>query len=237
MNLTKTQKEVALWSGVAGLFVMWLWNEKDEVADLIARGSKVTNSHWFNNGNTALSQSQARTLYGFVDTKPDALHEAASRKLGYQVSPDLYAAARMIRSEGHKQGAARLHIAFNDLDSFPYADNLFELLTYSTDPQRRGYYGSQWSGKVAPFAKANARRYSTAKDPYEGDFKQALEVFKQRDAGQDPTRGATRFIDISSMGVQPGTSSFAQKDAEWKAQGFESFTLPGDSDFVLYRKV
>jgi hypothetical protein len=57
-------------------------------------------------------------------------------------------------------------------------------------------------------------------------------------AGQDTSGGASKFIDISSMGgVQSGTGSFAAKNQEWIDDGYTPFTLPEfGSDLVLYKK-
>lgn len=196
------------------------------VSDVVGRGRLVTSSIY----NERL---------GIVLTAPDILAKAASSKLGRVISNDVYAAARMARSEGANTGGIRIHVALNDLASFPYADSLFGLLTYSTDKSRRGIYGAQYSPAVPPqYPKANKRRYATIRDPYEKDILTAEMALAERAEGIDRALGATRFIDKSAMGVQPGTVPFEVKNAEWVKAGYEPFTVAqGGSDFVLYRKV
>lgn len=197
-----------------------------KMVDINKRGSKVTKSTYV-------------SRLGVVTTPAEELRGAASAFLGRPISQNVYAAARMIRSEGVTQGEVRLHVALNDLRTFKYAKNLYELLTYSTDPKRRGLYGAQWSGSVPAdgYLKQNARRYSTIGDPYEFDIQLAEKVLAERAAGIDRAFGAVKFIDKSSMGgVQPGTVSFAAKNAEWIAGGYTAFSLPQyGNDLVLYK--
>ena len=175
---------------------------------------------------------------GVVLNDPEKLRQTASRRYGLDIPMEVYAAGRMARSEGAAEGAVRIHVALNDLKTFRYADNLYELLTYSTDPSRRGFFGKQYSPPFPPtHPKANKRRFATKRDPYRGDIDLAFAVIDQHRRGIDPSRGATKFIDRSSMGKQQGSVSFAEKDAEWKASGYVAYTVPelGD-DLVLYRK-
>ena len=175
---------------------------------------------------------------GVVVESPEALRLAASRRFGQDIPRDVYAAARMLRSEGNAQGALRVHVALNDLSTFRYAKNLFELLTYSTDPVRRGLYGSQYTAPGGGFTVANKRRYSTSKDPHAGDIKIAFDAIVEHDRGLDRAMGASKFIDKSSMGgAQSGTRGFAAVNKEWVQSGYKPFHLVeyGD-DLVLYRK-
>jgi hypothetical protein len=227
-----TEKEI-LAGGVLGLLAAWgLASGKGrqliaEGIDLTTRGKLVTNGFFI------------EALGIVTNPAADLLRDARAALGDPKLTMDEYALARMIRSEGATQGEVRAHVALNDLKSFRFASDLYELLTYSTDPNRRGYFGMQYSpaAPASGFPAANKRRYSTKRDPYEVDIRVARNVIADRKAGIDKARGATKFIDKSAMGVQKGTVSFAQKDAEWKAGGYQSFTLPefGD-DFVLYRR-
>jgi hypothetical protein len=157
---------------------------------------------------------------------------------GIDISPDAYALARMIRSEGAAQGLLRAHVAMNDAATFQYASDLFGLLTFSNDTTRRGMFGKQWSPAVPPsYPVANARRYSTASDPYEGDVNMALAAIAERANGIDRAQGAVKFIDKGSMGVQLGSKPFDAIDASWRSEGLQPFTLADYGDnLVLYKK-
>ena len=175
---------------------------------------------------------------GIVTTTPEVLRSQASNAMGESLTNDVYALARMIRSEGAKQGEVRAHVALNDLETLPFIHSLFGLLTYSTDEKRRGLYGAQWSKAVPPnYPKQNARRYATIQDPFRSDVELAKRVLADRAAGIDKSQGATKFIDKSGMGgVQAGSKSFESVNAEWVKGGYIPFQLAeyGD-DLVLYR--
>lgn len=214
--------------GVTALALIFVPDAQYAVKDIFVRGEKLTSGDWWD-GNPA---------YGFIADDPSSLAATASIALGTTVDLDTYSLARMIRSEGAAQGLVRAHVALNDLAVFPYADTITELVTYSTDKKRRGYYGKQYSPAMPPtFPDANKRRYSTASDPYEGDVQMAAQAIAERAAGVDRVDGATKFIDRGSMGVQLGSASFEKTDATWKADGMVAFTLPelGDN-LVLYKK-
>lgn len=191
----------------------------------------------FTRGNHVSYGTLDPTL-GIVLESPEALRAAASDRVGYHISEDAYALARMIRSEGAAQGLLRAHVAMNDLVSFPYASTLFDLLTYSNDPQRRGVFGQQWSPAVPPnYPKANARRYATSANPYEGDVAMAIAAINERASGIDRANGAVKFIDKASMGVQLGSRDFDTIDASWQSEGLQPFTLAEYGDnLVLYKK-
>lgn len=226
-----------IWGGV-GVGILGLSLIPDvqfAVTDIIVRGEKVTDATWFNDDKA----------YGFIIDEPDSLAAQASFSLGVTIDLDTYSLARMIRSEGARQGLVRAHVAMNDLAGFKYASTLTGLLTYSTDPDRKGYYGVQYSGSmpadtvnnVQAFPNANKRRYSTASDPYDSDVQTAQTAIAERAAGIDRVDGATKFIDKSSMGVQVGSSSFDAVDTAWKSDGLVAFTLPAlGTDLVLYKK-
>jgi hypothetical protein len=227
-----------IWAGlgvvVVGGFVL-LPDARFAVSDIIVRGNKVTDATWFNDDEA----------YGFIIDEPEALAAQASFSLGVTIDVDTYSLARMIRSEGARQGLVRAHVAMNDLKTFAYASSLTGLLTYSTDPDRKGYYGKQYSGPMAAdtvnsiqgFPNANKRRYSTAADPYDSDVQTAQIAIAERATGVDRVDGATKFIDKSSMGVQVGSKSFDAIDAQWQADGLVPFTLAGvGTDLVFYKK-
>lgn len=224
-----------VWGGAALVVVGAAFegeNMLNLMKDFVGRGEKLTSSTWYDDNEKS----------GIIREEPESLRALASLVAGFNVPLDMYSLARMIRSEGATQGRARAHVAYNDLAKFPYASNLHGLLTYSTDGKRRGLYGKQWSpkyvGKTDTFLKANARRYSTTKDPYMIDLKTALQIAEERKRGTDPTRGASKFIDIDSMGKQEGSRTFAEVDAEWKASGYKAYSLPEyGNNLVFYRKV
>lgn len=222
-------KDPWVWAGIGaagvGFFALYT-PAQDAVVDVFERGKK-------------LSYGTFDEQLGIVLESPEDLRVAASGRFGQDIPADIYAAARMLRSESAKSGTLRVHVALNDLASFQYASTLFELLTYSTDPKRKGVYGAQYSPAVPPnYPAQNKRRYSTAQNPYEGDVNTAFQAWEMYQAGNDTSGGATKFLDISSMGgVQSGTGSFEAKNAEWVADGYTPFTLPEfGSDLVLYRK-
>lgn len=207
------------------------------VIDVFKRGSKLTSSSWFTGGQD-IDQKTAKSRFGFIKDTPSALLREASINYGTPLPIDVYAGARMVRSEGASEGVLRMHVALNDLQRFPHANNLHELLTYSTDPKRKGFFGKQYSPAAPPlYPQANRRRFATGSDPYSGDVDLVLQVLAERRAGIDKAHGATKFIDVDDMGHQEGSVSFAQKDAEWKGDGYKAFTTEEfGPNFVLYRK-
>ncbi len=194
------------------------------MTDPIKRGTKVTNG--------------TLTDYGYVTPDVASLVRLASAALGRPVTADALSLARMARSEGIAQGELRMHIALNDLDDLGWSSVTY-LLTYSTDPNRKGTYGSQFSPAFpdAGYDVKSVRRYATSKDPYTSDIELAEKVLRDRANGIDKANGAVKFLDKSSFGVQEGTGSADAKIAEWEGDGLQSFTVPGyGDDFVLFRK-
>ncbi len=224
--LSKPETLVTLGSLGAAFFLVGGGNlVKTTVKDIATRGNKLTNGTYISS-------------LGIVTQEPATLLQEAIANLGGPISLDEYSLARMIRSEGIGQGLLRAHVALNDLASLSWPKDLTDLVTYSTDASRRHLYGSQWSAAVPPsYPHANARRYSTSKDPYEGDVAIASQAIAERSEGIDRAAGAVKFLDKSSMGIQVGSSSFENTDAAWQADGLTPFTLPewGD-DLVLYKK-
>lgn len=163
---------------------------------------------------------------GTVLDDPETLRQAASARYGSDIDRSVYALARMLRSEGAKQGDVRVHVALNDLMALGWADP-FTLITYSTDAAKKGKYGSQAT-----------RRYASPQDPYTGDVQTVLAAMNAHDSGDDPSQGATKFVDVSSMGgVQPGTTSYDALVARWAPEGLQPFTLPQyGTDLVFFKK-
>lgn len=197
-----------------------------EKVDTVFKGPRVSNGLYIKS-------------LGIVTTTPEVLRMQASQVMGESLTSDVYALARMIRSEGAKQGEVRAHVALNDLKTLSFLNgSLFGLLTYSTDKTRRGVYGAQWSPKVLPqYPTQNARRYATSQDPFKSDIEMAKKVLYDRSRGEDKALGATKFIDKKSMGgVQPGTKSFEFVNNEWVKGGYIPFQIAEyGSDLVLYR--
>jgi hypothetical protein len=216
-------------AGVVGLAGLgWYVNRQDKdggVVDVFERGGQV-------------SYGTYDDKLGIVLEAPEVLRQGVSDRMGFYVPIDQASAARMLRSEGAKQGELRVHVALNDLAHFPYADTLHELLTYSNDPKRRGWYGAQYSPAVLPdYPKANARRYSTAKNFYSGDVFTAGKAIQDHSNGIDPAQGATKFVDVDSLSSQAGTRSFEDIKALWAQEGLKPFTLPQyGENLVLFRK-
>ncbi len=158
---------------------------------------------------------------GLVVEDPKVLAASAGLPL------DVYALARMLRSEGGggsaTEKAARAWVARNDARGFK---SVFDCLTYRVN-FGKGRFGQQAAGRG---------RYATTKDPYEDDARIAGDVM----AGRIPdlTKGATKFVDKSGFGTQPGTRTYAAVAAEWAKDGYVASTVPGvDPDFVVFRRV
>ena len=190
---------------------------------------------------------------GVVPVPPAALAEAAGRVMGRKISVDIYAIARMIRSEGANKGGVRAHVAHNKMREMHLSP--VDYVTFATKPWSKGFFGKQYSaryykkggGETWDVKQARAehprviegqvRQVASNIDPYEGDVLLAEQVAAERAMGVDKASGATRFLDKSAMGKQEGTGTAAAKIAEWKGQGFVAFTLPETgSDLVLFRK-
>lgn len=181
------------------------------VADVFTKGQKLSTS--------------TLGTDGVVQQDPESLRTATSVVMGRDISADVYSLARMLRSEGAKEGNLRVHVALNDLADLGWG-SAFDLITYSTQAGARGRYGSQLH-----------RRYASSRDPYQGDVLTAEAAMAEHASGVDRAQGATKFVDRSSFGVQAGTGSFDALVQRWGADGLQPFTVPeyGD-DLVLFRK-
>jgi hypothetical protein len=241
-------EEPALWMTAAAVGAAFLFVERKAVIgsvnDVFERGDRLT---------YGVMDPQR----GIIVTSPDDLLNAAESRLGYAIDQDIYALARMIRSEGAVQGEARAHVAINDLARLQWS-SLFDLLTYSTAKWAKGLFGKQASFKFQSatggetwkrseaahdnddhpiILDKQVRRYSTAQDPYAGDVLTARKAIADAANGIDPTNGAVKFLDKTGLLSQDGASSFERVNARWTKEGLVAFTLPayGD-DLVLYRR-
>lgn len=223
---TKWYENPWIWGGllgVGGLYVYSRYNNQSltfTVSDPIMRGQKLS--------STVLS-------HGIIPDDPEILRQQASIALGRDISNDVLALARMIRSEGASQGELRGHVALNDLNDLGWT-SLFYLLTYATD-NRKGHYGEQYAPADNIYPSTSVRRYSTSRDPYAGDVYLAEKILNDRAIGIDKANGATKFVDKNSFGVQEGTGSYADLEQKWEADGLQPFSLPEyGTDIVLFKK-
>lgn len=219
-----------MWGGVAALVGLAFWKGPALVAgveivagtvgDFFARGSRLN--------------STTPDASGVIPDDPESLRAEASGVLGYEMSRDVYALARMGRSEGGDGRGARMHVALNDLDDLQarygtgiYSD-VWALMLHSKNARADGRFSQQYLGK----------RYSTSKDPYEGDVKLAEAVILEHARGIDPTGGAVKFVDKDAFDSQPGsTSTYEDKVEEWSNQGLEPGYVDGASaNFVVFRR-
>jgi hypothetical protein len=222
-----------LWLGGTALVGLALWEHEaviqagkdvvDAVTDTFSRGKRVTYAGVGDDGVVPISPSSLRT--------------SASLELGREVSQDVYDLARMIRSEGATEGRIRAHVALNDAADLGWSVHV--LLTYSTNPRAKGWFGEQFTPAArAPDGVRSVRRYSTAHDPYVGDIQLAEQVLFERQGGADPTAGAVKFVDKSGLSAQEGASSYEAIVASWAKEGLQPFTVPGYSDdLVVFRRV
>ena len=168
---------------------------------------------------------------GAIATSPEALRAEAARVLGRSVSQEAYSLARMLASEGSSDNAVgrrvRAWVLHNDWRSLQGRHSesrwptLTSVLTYSTQQGENGLYGEQ-----------AGRRFSTARDPYEGDLSDAEALLTEFFRGSDPTAGATKFIDLEALGKQAGTQgkTLASIEKDWGLKG----RLVADAGRQLY---
>lgn len=160
------------------------------------------------------------------------LAQQAAAVVGDDVSDEEYALARMVGSEEESaDDATKTAIAWvcvNDAAA-AFGGDIIACLTYSTHAGSKGYFGDQ-----------NGRRYSTARDPYDGDLAIARDVLSG--SVPDPTSGAVNFFRpkvqdiLYAKGKVRRTAD--QVDADWTSGGKELVDVPGaDPDISFYRKV
>lgn len=221
----RSDDELLAYGGAAVLLGLAVW-KRDAVA--VAAGYVV---NAFERGERL---SHSTVVDGVVTESPDDLVAQASSVVGYDVDPDLYALARMGRSEGVDGMAYRMHVALNDLAELQRTygtrvySSLSALLTHSKVARADGHFSQQYLGK----------RQASSKDPYVGDLRLAEQVCDERAAGVDPTGGATKFVDVDAFTSQPGADkTYDEVLAEWIADGYEPSHLPGATDnFVVFRR-
>lgn len=172
---------------------------------------------------------------GRVHDNPHTLSRLASAYMGRHVSPGVYALARMVASETdpeHPETAPlRVHVALNDLDDLNKRKHLgwtaLGLITYSTQPAHRDFFGEQHIG----------RRYGSSKNPTTQDVFCVEQVLSDRGEGIDPTQGALKFVDKLSMGKQHGSGKFDALALSWAAEGLRPGTVEGMPDhFIVFRR-
>ena len=172
---------------------------------------------------------------GRVHDAPASLARLASAYMGRPVPLDVYALARMGHSETDPDHAEtlplRIHVALNDLADLNARKHLgwtpADLITYSTQPMHRGFFGEQHIG----------RRYASTKDPTAADVFAVELVLSDRAEGIDPTHGALKFVDKLSMGKQHGSGKFDALVTSWAAEGLHPGTVEGMPDhFIVFRR-
>lgn len=228
MSTGSADSERLALAGVAVVGGVMLWPKaRNAVVDVFVRGEKLSTSHMVND---------------VVVENPAALAGEAASTYGMPFSREVYAAARMSRSEGGSPAEKRLklHVLFNDAQGLGWS--VEKTLLYADDldtpggnrhPTAAGHYGRQYTDKVNPRAQ---RRFSSARDPYRGDVDLVLSVMDERDQHIDPTGGARKFIDKDAMGGgQPGTTTYERKAAQWAAAGWAAVPIE-NTDLVLFRR-
>lgn len=189
------------------------------VKNVFARGNKLSDS--------TISSA------GVVVDDPEVLRMEAEAVLGETADLNTLALARMGRSEGVDGMEYRMHVALNDLADLQsrgiYTSyGVAQFMLHSKNVSADGHFSEQYLGK----------RYSTAKDPYEGDYRLAQKVEADHAAGFDPTGGAVKFVDKNAFSGQRGASkSYDDVVAEWAQQGLQPTTLDDASDnFVVFTR-
>jgi hypothetical protein len=212
-------------AGVGLTLIVWKWGNPITAAqlgeqwmtNLVGRGNKLSSSTLTN---------------GVIEETPETLLDAASNVLGFKADIDTYSLARMGRSEGVDGMEYRMHVMLNDLANLQATygwgvySSITALMIHSKNSAADDRYSSQDMGK----------RCSTAKDPYEADYALAQKVQSDHAAGNDPTGGATKFVDKDgSFYVNGVKTDYAGLVANWS--NFTPTNLPGATDnFVVFVK-
>ena len=167
--------------------------------------------------------SQATLVNGVVQEDVGALAAQAAAVLGRPVANDAYALARVCRSEEGRAGQmAKVYLCHVMLNQAGGGDVVATIEAHNT-ASRDGHFGEQISGAV-----------SSVQDPYESDLNAAEYALAQRAQGQDPTAGATNFVDKRAFGAQAGTGSFDDLVARWGASGKVPGNLPDASTNLVF---
>lgn len=189
----------------------------DVIRDFVTRGKRLTVS--------------PRMVNNQVPTYPVDLLAEAQATLGREISMDAYALARMIRAEGGggpvPEKQARAWVAVNDSRAHGWS-----MLYTIAGPDF--LFGQQRGWR---YASGRDERTGGTVDPYENDLNVAEAVL----TGElpDNTGGATKFVDIDSFGVQPGTGTYEETAAKWRREsGLEPFEVEGAQPvFRVFRRV
>lgn len=163
---------------------------------------------------------------GVVRVPPDELVADCVLTAGGPVSLDEYSLARMVASENGVTGSAfdgvcRVLVALNDAAALGWSPA--RLITYSTVSSRNGFFGRQVS-----------RRYASTVDPHQGHLDIVRAAAAARSSGNDYTRGATKFADVGAFGAQSGTRSWESVSADWRAAGYELYSVNGTSRGLVF---
>jgi hypothetical protein len=125
---------------------------------------------------------------------------------------------------GQYAKAAICHVVCNQAATLGWG--VTTTVQYHKTSSRAEHYGAQISGRVA-----------SGEDPYECDLAAAEYALAQRARGEDPTGGASNFVDVRAFGVQEGTGSFSELVEAWAAEGKRPGTLPdAPSSLVFFWK-
>jgi hypothetical protein len=217
MHLSRSAK-VGIMLG-AVLIALLVWNRSGimSLLTLSKRGKKLT--------TTSVDPS------GKVPLSPDAYRKEAEKNLGRAIDPNAFALALMLSAEGLSDNLLsrriRSWIAFNDLrdlrKAFGWPD-FTRLFTFSQNKGQNGFFGEQEKG----------RRYATGRGLYEGVLKDAETLIKEFESGEDPTNGATKFVDLNALGIQPGTKgmTLASIEKRWGLKGRE--VVGGNGDLYIF---
>lgn len=231
----RRDEELAWWAAGAAAVLAVIWKGRvivDAATDVINRGAQLTSAPLGDDG--------------VVIGTPDDLAAEASGVMGRMIHPDVYSGARMIRSEGAAAGLLRAHVALNDAAALGWT--MRRLITYAIvshskpaqlHPAADGLYGEQFvPSDRAPGGVPISRRYTSSKDPHAGDVLTFEQAVAEQAQGIDPTGGAVKFVDRSSLGIQIGSSRYDDLVARWGKEGLAPFTVDGWSDdFVVFRRV
>lgn len=160
---------------------------------------------------------------GIVLESADELAAQASDVLEREVTREAQALARVCRSEEGSAGQrAKTYLCHVMLNQAGGRDIVATIQAHNTG-SRNGHFGAQISGAVASGA-----------DPYESDLNAAEVALAERAQGDDPTGGATNFVDKRAFGVQAGTGSFDDLRARWEAGGKAAGRLPDAPDHLVF---
>lgn len=187
------------------------------IRDYTSRGKRLTVS--------------PRMVNNQVPTYPANLLAEAQATLGRDISMDAYALARMIRAEGGSgpvpEKQARAWVAVNDSRAHGWS-----MLYTIAGPDY--LFGQQRGWR---YASGRDERTGGTVDPFENDLNVAEAVLSGELA--DNTGGATKFVDIDSFGVQPGTGTYEETVAKWRREsGLEPFEVEGArAPFRVFRRV